>query len=77
MTLDELTGVTTRASLQGRCLARLGPGAGGTLSFGLPTRSRVWLTTGLQAAGCRDEAWLNLDPPLKYSRAVETDSESL
>jgi hypothetical protein len=32
--------------------------SGGTLSIGLPTRVQVWLTSGLQPAGHRDEAWL-------------------
>ena len=36
---------------------------GGTLSFGLPTRLRVWLTFGLQPAGHRDEAWLQRGLP--------------
>jgi len=32
---------------------------GGTLLIGLPTPVLgVWLTIGLQPAGCRDEAWL-------------------
>ncbi len=36
---------------------------GGRLSFGLPTRSRVWLTFGLQPVGHRDEAWLKRGLP--------------
>jgi hypothetical protein len=35
----------------------------GWLSFGLPTRSRVWLTSGLQPVGHRDEAWLKKGLP--------------
>jgi hypothetical protein len=35
----------------------------GSLSFGLPTRSRVWLTIGLQPAGPREEAWLKKGLP--------------
>ena len=44
----------TRDFSQDRCLARLGLGVRrlGSL-FGLPTRVRVWLTFGLQAAGHR------------------------
>ena len=36
---------------------------GGTLSFGLPTRVRVWLTPGLQPVGHRDKAWLQKGLP--------------
>jgi hypothetical protein len=36
---------------------------GGRLSFGLPTRVRVWLTFGLRPAGRRDEAWLKRGLP--------------
>jgi hypothetical protein len=36
---------------------------GGTLSIGLPTRLRVWLTSGLQRVGRRDEAWLKKGLP--------------
>ena len=36
---------------------------GGTLSFGLPTRLWVWLTSGLLPAGHRDEAWLQRGLP--------------
>ena len=36
---------------------------GGPLSFGLPTRSRVWLTSGLQPVAHRDEAWLKKGLP--------------
>ncbi|CAN5896612.1 hypothetical protein BH20ACT6_BH20ACT6_17770 [soil metagenome] len=36
---------------------------GGSLSFGLPTRSRVWLTFGLLPVGHRDEAWLKKGLP--------------
>jgi len=36
---------------------------GGTLDFGLPTRSRVWLYSGLRTAGRRDEAWLKRGLP--------------
>ncbi len=36
---------------------------GGRLSSGLPTRSRVWLTFGLQPVGHRDEAWLKRGLP--------------
>lgn len=36
---------------------------GGTLSFGLPTRLRVWLTSGLQLVGHRGEAWLKKGLP--------------
>jgi hypothetical protein len=36
---------------------------GGTLSFGLPTRMRVWLTFGLLPVGRRDEAWLKKGLP--------------
>ena len=37
--------------------------SGGTLSSGLPTRVRVWLTFGLQPVGHRDEAWLKKGLP--------------
>jgi len=37
--------------------------SGGQLSMRLPTRSLVWLTIGLQPAGCRDEAWLKKGLP--------------
>jgi len=37
--------------------------SGGTLSFGLPTRMRVWLTFGLMPDGHRDEAWLKKGLP--------------
>ena len=53
----------TRDFLQGRCLARLGQVPGGTLSIGLPTRVRVWLTIGLQPAGFRDGVWLKKGLP--------------
>jgi hypothetical protein len=36
---------------------------GGKLSMRLPTRSRVWLTFGLQPVGHRDEAWLKKGLP--------------
>ena len=37
---------------------------GGTLLIGLPTPVLgVWLTIGLQPAGCRDEAWLKKGLP--------------
>jgi hypothetical protein len=36
---------------------------GGSLSFGLPTQSWVWLTFGLQPVGHRDEAWLQKGLP--------------
>ena len=37
--------------------------SGGKLSSGLPTRLRVWLTSGLQPVGHRDEAWLQRGLP--------------
>jgi hypothetical protein len=37
--------------------------SGGPLSSGLPTRVQVWLTSGLQPAGHRDEAWLKKGLP--------------
>jgi len=53
---------TTRAtrdfpsgSLSGQTRSRC---PSGWLTSGLPTRSRVWLTCGLQPVGHRDEAWL-------------------
>jgi hypothetical protein len=36
---------------------------GGKLSMRLPTRSWVWLTSGLRPAGHRDEAWLKKGLP--------------
>lgn len=36
---------------------------GGALSSGLPTRIRVWLTSGLRPVGHRDEAWLQKGLP--------------
>jgi hypothetical protein len=36
---------------------------GGTLSSGLPTPVRVWLTSGLRPVGHRDEAWLKRGLP--------------
>jgi hypothetical protein len=36
---------------------------GGTLYSGLPTRVRVWLSSGLRTVGRRDEAWLKRGLP--------------
>ena len=53
----------TRESLQGRCLARLGPGARRDALFWAAHPLAVWLTSGLQLAGHRDEAWLKKGLP--------------
>jgi len=49
---------------QDRCLARLGPGVRRrALHAAAHPLSEVWLSTGLQSVGHRDEAWLERGLP--------------
>jgi hypothetical protein len=49
---------------QDRCLARLGPGVRRrALHAAAHLLSEVWLSTGLQSVGHRDEAWLERGLP--------------
>ena len=49
--------------LQDRCLARLGPGVRREALLAAAHQVMVWLSSGLQSVGHRDEAWLQRGLP--------------